>query len=1001
MDGSPGEADPEPINDVLLNEIAAHTDYTNAAKPEYDSNDWMELYNTTTTGVSLADWYLSDSASDLKKWAIPATNTIAAEGWLAFDEVTGFHSPITNGFGLNKDGEQAFLSYLPGTTEDRVADCIRFKGQENGATLGRYSDGEDYWYTLTPTRDTTNMLASDHVVINQLMYHPAPTLANPEDNTNDEYIVLYNPTDTAIELWNDAGTWRIDGGVDYSFPSNTSIGATDYLTLVSFDPTNTTAMNAFQDAYSLTNGQLHILGPYADRLSNDGERIALERPQAPDVEGGDVSWVIVDEVIYSAHPPWPVHVQTNGMALQRAYSDRSGNDPFNWVAQPASLVSTKVFISNPAAGSTLYIPFSTTIITVIDDTQVSGSVHSVEFFLGTNSIAVDTTEPYETTLDYTHINTSGTYRLRADLLDDDGTESSVEIVFPAAMAERIEITHPADGTSYLSPLADTMTAAVDLSHVVGSVHQVRFYSGAIMLREDTISPYTCDLNQFNLPPTGNHQLSAVMEDDFGVTTSQTVNVFTYDSTYKEWDYRMQVSVSGNMVIQGLEAFPVLVKLHDGLTGFDYSQFASASGSDLRVTDVTGTNTLYHEIEDWDTNGTSCVWVQMPKLTDDGLSIWLYWGNDADTNSPGYATNGTVWTNGFDLVQHMSDDTGSISVYDSTSNNVQTTFKSSYSLEESGRIGRALGLTSISSAIQVSDPYVPLAESWTISTWFKGLYPTSQGRTLARTYSGDRAAIVEKASDNLGVQIGLDFTDSGYDLPVGSSNWHHLAVVGESGGTGFYVDGQFVGAATNQVSGSIQYIANTFSLLGGECFADLIDEFRIEGVARSANWIWTCWLNQGSNEVFSTYGASEENNPLAESPLDADGDGMLDEWEVGHFGSTNAPDGIATNDPDFDGMPNYDEFTAGTDPTNSNSVFWVDVSLSNNDVLIEFFGVDASAYGGSYERYYSLENATNLAGGWSGVSDYTNLPGEDSVIVYSNSPGGLVPVYFRGQVWLVE
>jgi hypothetical protein len=760
-------------------------------------------------------------------------------------------------------------------------------------------------------------------------------------------------------------------------------------------------MNAFKEAYDLTNAVLYIMGPYDGRLSNEGERIALERPQAPDVEGEGESWVIVDEAIYSAHSPWPQNVQANGIALQRAYAGQSGNDPANWLAVPASLTAARIFITSPTAGSTLYIPFSNTITTVIDDNQVSGSVHSVEFFLGTNSIALDSTEPYEAILDYTHVSTAGTYRLRADMMDDGGTESSIDIVFHAATAERIEVTGPTDGTRYLSPFSDTMTAAVDLSHVAGSVHHVRFYSGSGMLHEDTTSPYTCDLNHLVIPPTSNHQLFAVLEDDFGISTSASVNVFTYASTYSDWEYRMQVSISGYRDSQGVEDFPVLVKLHEGLEGFDYDQFASASGGDLRVADVTGTNTLYHEIENWDPAGTSCVWVLMPDLPEEGTSIWLYWGNDSATEPPGYATNGTVWTNGFGLVQHMADDTGSTTVYDSTSNDVQTTFKSSYTWEEPGQIGRALGLPSVGSTIQVADPYVPLAGSWTISTWFKGLYPSSEGRTLARTSSGDRAAVVKKTSDDLGMQIGLDFTDSGYDLPAGNVKWRHIAAVGEGGGTDFYVDGRLVGSAINQVSGSIAYIANTFSLWGGECFAEYVDEFRIEGMARSSNWIWTCWMNQGSNEVFTTYGASEDNNPLAESPLDVDGDGMLDDWEIEHFGSTNAPDGIATNDPDEDGLNNDDEFTAGTDPTNSNSLFWVDVIISNSDVLVEFFGVDASAYGGSYQRYYSLENATNLEGGWSGVPDYTNLSGEDRMIIYSNSQGGSGPIYFRGQVWLVE
>jgi hypothetical protein len=60
-----------------------------------------------------------------------------------------------------------------------------------------------------------------------------------------------------------------------------------------------TALAAFETAYGLPPGQTYLLGPYDGKLDNGGERVALERPQAPDVEGDSLSWVIVDEVIYN------------------------------------------------------------------------------------------------------------------------------------------------------------------------------------------------------------------------------------------------------------------------------------------------------------------------------------------------------------------------------------------------------------------------------------------------------------------------------------------------------------------------------------------------------------------------------------------------------------------------------------------------------------------------------------------------------------------------------
>ena len=85
-------------------------------------------------------------------WEIPAGTTIGPGAHLAFDEVTGFHDPITSGFGLNKAGERLFLSHFPGAGEDRVVDSVRFKGQLNGQTIGRYPDANAYWSRMAPSR---------------------------------------------------------------------------------------------------------------------------------------------------------------------------------------------------------------------------------------------------------------------------------------------------------------------------------------------------------------------------------------------------------------------------------------------------------------------------------------------------------------------------------------------------------------------------------------------------------------------------------------------------------------------------------------------------------------------------------------------------------------------------------------------------------------------------------------------------------------------------------
>ncbi len=322
INGSPGQIDPAPPESVLLNEIMAHTDYSNPSHPEYDSNDWIELYNPASTSLTLitGDWFLSDDADNLKKWQIPQT-TIAAGEWITFDEVSGFHSPITTGFGLDKAGEQVYLSYLPGTSEDRVVDCVRLEGQENFISLGRYPDGGQYWQSMPLSRNASNVAPMSHVVISEMMYHPL--------DGKFEFIELYNPTAQAVILWDmetNSG-WRLDGGMSFTFASTTSIPAGGHLLIVPFDP-NETLVNQLMSDY----GQVpsDIVGPYSGSLSNGGERLALEKPEQADVVGDPNPWVIVDEVIYSDQSPWSTNADGAGASLWRSGLALSGRDPEAW-----------------------------------------------------------------------------------------------------------------------------------------------------------------------------------------------------------------------------------------------------------------------------------------------------------------------------------------------------------------------------------------------------------------------------------------------------------------------------------------------------------------------------------------------------------------------------------------------------------------------------------------------------------------------------------------------
>ena len=102
---------------------------------------------------------------------------------------------------------------------------------------------------------------------------------------------------------------------------------------------------------------------------------------------------------------------------------------------------------------------------------------------------------------------------------------------------------------------------------------------------------------------------------------------------------------------------------------------------------------------------------------------------------------------------------------------------------------------------------------------------------------------------------------------------------------------------------------------------------------------------------------EMDQMFAQPPLDGDKDGMLDAWEITHFGATNAVKGGAADDWDLDGSNNLAEHTTGTDPTQPLDVFRAQVSSGAGELFRVFF----SAVAGTF---YELEYSDDLApGSW--------------------------------------
>ncbi len=125
----------------------------------------------------------------------------------------------------------------------------------------------------------------------------------------------------------------------------------------------------------------------------------------------------------------------------------------------------------------------------------------------------------------------------------------------------------------------------------------------------------------------------------------------------------------------------------------------------------------------------------------------------------------------------------------------------------------------------------------------------------------------------------------YDGPTHTSHFYWTRVAASS------TEANLLGSSTNETtSGSILgalVIGNDARGTANEGLRGYIDEVRISKVVRNADEFL----------FFNT---------------DTDGDGLDDAWEILYFGSITAQDG--TGDPDGDGFDNAAEFAAGTNPT---------------------------------------------------------------------------------------
>jgi hypothetical protein len=108
----------------------------------------------------------------------------------------------------------------------------------------------------------------------------------------------------------------------------------------------------------------------------------------------------------------------------------------------------------------------------------------------------------------------------------------------------------------------------------------------------------------------------------------------------------------------------------------------------------------------------------------------------------------------------------------------------------------------------------------------------------------------------------------------------------------------------------------------------------------------------------------------------------DEWKTAFFGSTTSPLAADNADPDGDGVPNWMEYLAGTNPTNAASVFAFSSAAFNNEglqgVVVNWLTAP--------DKKYILESQSDLGGKeWTPVSTNTG-DGNNFQLLITNYSG---------------
>ncbi|MEM7391277.1 MAG: DUF2341 domain-containing protein, partial [Verrucomicrobiota bacterium] len=335
--------------------------------------------------------------------------------------------------------------------------------------------------------------------------------------------------------------------------------------------------------------------------------------------------------------------------------------------------------------------------------------------------------------------------------------------------------------------------------------------------------------------------------------------------------QLTLSFCGYDRIEPLTNFPALVVLEEGVSGFSHIEFLRPDGYDLRIYNEETNDELNYEIESWNTNGISWVWVQVPELAGTNTSIRLEWGNPLRADQPVYTTNGATWSADYAGVWHLNKTNGLIE--DSANRAPPGTPAGAPEQGTPGVMGDAIEFDNeLDYYTFPSFDHVTGSRELTISAWSRiaeeGISHSADGAIVGRGGNPINAFLLyydyEDGSTrdytytfNVGNwNTSQNRINAGNDAGQFPGEWVHVAGVMNRKHRGIFINGERRNSRNNASSETVPTIPGGGTRLGaGEVFSGLwydgrLDEVRISTVERSSNWLWAAWRNMSEPDRFT-------------------------------------------------------------------------------------------------------------------------------------------------------